>query len=171
MHITRLAPMLFISLQNIYSQVFTTSWVGRHSLCLPASIQVIMECVRAFKLGDAVRHRQTDPSTSQYTHKATRTATSIDIDVVSSNHRAPTQPRKPHASVDCIQAPHTGSGQGEEFLVYFEAICFHEQGQGGRTIFGRCCCHLPVRSIPTAQTHQVLDTMPARNNFLTPTFM
>ena len=35
------------------------------------------------------------------------------------------------------------SGQSGKFLLYFEAICFHEQGQRGCTLFARCCCHLP----------------------------
>ena len=34
------------------------------------------------------------------------------------------------------------SGQGGEFLLYFEAICFHEQGQRGCALFARCCSHL-----------------------------
>ena len=51
----------------------------------------------------------------------------------------------------------------------------HEQGQESRTLLDRCCCHLlnlSVGAIPTASTlHFLAGTMPARNNFLTTTFI
>ena len=51
--------MLFINLQNMYSQVLATLRVGDQSLGLPSSIQLIMERGRALLLGGAVRLRKT----------------------------------------------------------------------------------------------------------------
>ena len=35
------------------------------------------------------------------------------------------------------------SSHGEKLLFHFKGKGFHEQGQRGRALFARCCCHLP----------------------------
>ena len=60
-----------------------------------------------------------------------------------------------------------------------QGVCFHERGQGGRTLFACCSCHLSPQFQPLrggghscCMTPQVLaGIMPARSNFLTSTFM
>ena len=91
-----------------------------------------------------------------------------------------------HPSFSLFMMPFSGpdsfcpalSGQGGKFFLYFEAICVHEQGQRSCALFARCCCicllnvNLSVRAITTAcAPHVLAGTMPARNNFVTPTFM
>ena len=55
-----------------------------------------------------------------------------------------------HPSFSLFMMPFSGpnsfypvlSGQGGKFLLYFESICFHEQGQGSRTLSARSSGHL-----------------------------
>ncbi len=64
-HFKLVFTMLFISIQNIYSHVLKTLRVGRHSLWLPSTVQVIMVCGRALML-DGTAHRVKDAHSHPY---------------------------------------------------------------------------------------------------------
>ena len=97
----------FISLKNTKSQFFTTSRVGRHSLWLSSSSEVVMECWRAFKLGDSSPRNQKHTHSTRKTamQKASLTTTAVDVYDGPANNSAPTQAEDTNARASITRKP------------------------------------------------------------------
>ena len=63
-------------------------------------------------------------------------------------------PNLPHPRLSLFVVPLSRTPcQGGKFLLYFQAICCHEEGQVGCTLFARCCRHLSPQFQPLRGRH------------------